>query len=79
MPKHKSEDYKLLAVQHYLEQKDTQINICDLFKCSPRSLMRWVRRYKLEKSIKRYNRIPVAYKVKKIHVKFILDEIYKTC
>lgn len=77
MPKHKSEDYKLLAVQHYLEQKDTQINICDLFKCSPRSLMRWVRRYKLEQSIKRHNRQPIAYKVKKIHVKFILDEINK--
>lgn len=77
MPKHKSEDYKLLAVQHYLEQKDTQIDTCNLFKCSPRSLMRWVKRYKLEKSIKRHNRQPIAYKVKKIHVKFILDEINK--
>lgn len=77
MPKHKSEDYKLLAVQHYLEQKDTQIDTCNLFKCSPRSLMRWVRRYKIEQSIKRHDRKPIAYKVKKIHVKFILDEINK--
>ena len=77
MPKHKSEDYKLLAVQHYLEQRDTQIDTCNLFKCSPRSLMRWVRRYKLEKYIKRYNRQPIAYKVKRIHVNFILDEINK--
>jgi transposase-like protein len=77
MPKHKSEDYKLLAVQHYLEKKDNQIDTCNLFKCSPRSLMRWVRRYKLEQSIKRHNRIPIAYKVKKIHIKFILDEISK--
>jgi transposase-like protein len=77
MPKHKSEDYKLLAVHHYLEQKDTKIDTCNLFKCSPRSLIRWVRRYKLEQSIKRHNRKPIAYKVKQIHVKFILDEINK--
>jgi transposase-like protein len=77
MHKHKSKNYKLLAVQHYLEQKDTQIDTCNLFKCSPRSLMRWVKRYKLEKSIKRHNRQPIAYKVKKIHVSFILDEINK--
>jgi transposase-like protein len=75
MPKHKSEDYKLLAVQHYLEHKDNQIDTCNLFKCSPRSLMRWVKRYKSEYSIKRHNRTPVAYKVKKVHIKYILSEI----
>lgn len=75
MPKHKSEDYKLLAVQHYLEENNTQINTCNIFKCSPRSLMRWVRRYKSEHSIKRHNRYPVAYKIKKIHIKYVLDEI----
>jgi len=77
MPKHKSEDYKLLAVQHYLEKKDNQIETCNLFKCSPRSLMRWVKRYKLEQSIKRHNRNAISYKVKKIHIRFILDEINK--
>jgi transposase-like protein len=45
MSKHKSEDYKLLAVQYYLEKKDNQIDACNLFKCSPKSLMRWVKRY----------------------------------
>lgn len=39
--------------------------------------MRWVRRYKLEQSIKRHNRNAISYKVKKIHIKFILDEINK--
>jgi transposase-like protein len=75
MPKHKSKDYKLSAVKYYLEDKDTQINTCNIFKCSPRSLMRWVRKYKLEHSIKRHNRYPVAYKVKKTHIKYILGEI----
>ena len=77
MPKHKSEDYKLLAVQHYLEKKDNQIETCNLFKCSPRSLMRWVKRYELEQLIKRHNRIPISYKVKKMHIKFLLYEINK--
>ena len=32
--KHKNEDY--------LVGDKSQINVCKIFKCSPRSLMRWV-------------------------------------
>ena len=39
--KHKSEDYKLSAVEYYLVEYNTQ-EVCKIFKCSPRSLMRWV-------------------------------------
>ena len=46
---HKSEDYKLSAVQHYLESDKTQEETCSIFKCSSRSLMRWVDRYHLKK------------------------------
>lgn len=46
MPTHKSNDYKLTAVQYYLVEDKTQYEVCKLFKCSPRSLMRWVERYK---------------------------------
>ena len=77
MPKHKGEDYKLSAVNYYLDNNNNQLTTCKIFNCSPRSLMRWVRRYKLEQSIKRHNRQPVAYKVKKIHIRFMLDEINK--
>jgi transposase len=42
-----------------------------------RSLLRWVDRFKEEEEIKRHNRKPVAYKVKKEHVKFILEELNK--
>lgn len=77
MSKHKSEDYKLSAVKYYLESYDTQENVCKIFKCSVRSLLRWVERYKDEDEIKRHNRKPIAYKVSKEHVKFILDEIKK--
>jgi hypothetical protein len=40
MSKHKSEDYKLSAVKYYLENNKNQLNTCNIFKCSPRSLMR---------------------------------------
>ena len=77
MGKHKSEDYKLSAVKYYLDTNKTQEEICNIFKCSVRSLMRWVERYENEDSIKRHNREHISYKVKKEHVKFASDEIKK--
>ena len=77
MPKHKSEDLKITAVKHYLSTNKTQEEVCEIFKCSPRSLMRWVDKYKKKGSIKRNSRKPIAYKVKKEHVKFILIKINK--
>jgi transposase len=75
MTKHKSEDYKLSAVKYFLENKDTQENTCKIFKCSVRSLLRWTKRYEQENEIKRHNRKPISYKVKKKHIKFILEEL----
>ena len=46
MPSHKSNDYKLTAVQYYLVEDKTQEEVCKILKCTPRSLMRWVERYK---------------------------------
>ena len=77
MPTHKSNDYKLTAVQYYLVQDKTQEEVCKIFKCSPRSLMRWVERYKKEGNVDIHYRKPVAYKVKKEYVKFLVDEINK--
>ena len=46
MTKHKSEDYKLTAVKYFLENNDTNYTkTCDIFKCSERSLKRWIERY----------------------------------
>ena len=46
MSKHKSEDYKLSAVNYYLTENFNQLQTCKIFKCSRRSLMRWVNKYK---------------------------------
>ena len=77
MHTHKSNDYKLTAVQYYLVEDKTQEEVCKIFKCSPRSLMRWVERYKNDGNVDIHYRKPVAYKVKKEYVKFLVDEINK--
>jgi len=60
MPRHKSIDYKLTAVQYYLVKNKTQEDVCKIFKCTPRSLMRWIGRK--NKAIRR--------KIKQLEVKF---------
>ncbi len=73
--KHKSEDYKITAVKYYIKSNKTQEEVCKIFECSPRSLMRWVERYNKEGSIKRHSKKSISYKVKKDHVKYILEQI----
>lgn len=77
MPKHKSSDYKQTAVDYYLIGDKTQEGTCKIFKCSPRSLMRWVNVFKAEGELSRQSRDPVAYKVKEEHVSFILKRLEK--
>ena len=77
MPDHKSGDYKLAAVNYYLVGDQTQVGTCEIFKCSPRSLMRWVEQYQKNGELVRQSRVPVAYKVKQEHVSFILNELEK--
>ena len=75
--KHKSEDYKLSVVKYYLKANKTQEEVCDIFGCSPRSLMRWIDRYKKEGSIKRHSKKSISYKITKEQVKYILEELRK--
>jgi transposase-like protein len=77
MTHHKSEDYKERAVQYYLVEDKSQEEVCKIFECSRRSLMRWVNLYKKHSNVERQNRTPTAYKVKKEHIRFIKDEINK--
>jgi hypothetical protein len=77
MTTHKSEDYKVSAVNYYLNEDTTQELVCKIFKCSVRSLMRCVDRFQEEEEIKRHNRKPIAYKIQKDQVKFILAELKK--
>ena len=51
MSKHKSTDYKLTAVKYYLKGKSSLDDVCHIFNCSPKSLYRWVKRYKMIKTL----------------------------
>jgi transposase len=75
MPHQKSIDYKETAVNYYLVEDKTQEEVCKVFNCSRRSLMRWVKQHENEGKIKGYERKPKAYKVHKEHVDFLLHEI----
>jgi transposase-like protein len=66
MPSHKSNDYKLTAVQYYLIEDKTQEEVCKIFKCTPRSLMRWVERYKNEGAYERPDKYVPKNKTRKI-------------
>jgi transposase len=72
-----SNKYKETAVQYYLVEDKSQEEICKIFKCTRRSLMRWVQKYKKDGKITGYERTPKAYKVHKEHVDFLLQEIKK--
>jgi transposase len=76
MGKHKSSDYKFSAVEYYLNNEDLSLQYtCDIYNCSKYSLVRWVRRYLEYGTVENKDRKEGAYKVKKEHVKFIIDLI----
>ena len=77
MTTRKSTDYKLTAVNYYLVEDKTQDEVCKIFKCSRRSLMRWVDRYENDGNVNIHYRKPIAYKVKKEYVDFLLQELNK--
>ena len=73
MPSHKSEDYKITAVKFHLENESSFVNTCKIFKCSERSLKRWIEKYKTQHNITRNNRAAVSYKITQEHVKDALQ------
>ena len=75
MSKHKNEDYKITAVKYYLENNTNYTKTCDIFKCSERSLKRWIERYEELDEIKRLNRKPVSYKITKEQVKYAIQKL----
>ena len=76
MPEHKGDEVKTLAVEYMLANPElTQEEICDIFQCSRRSLMRWVEKYNQTGDVSRRNREAISYKVKEEHVKFITKTI----
>ena len=77
MSKHKSEDYKISAVNYYLNNDVSMDYVCNIFNCKKQSLSRWVQRYNNDKSIKRNNRKPISYKITKQQVEYAIKLLKK--
>jgi transposase len=76
MSTHKSTDYKLSAVEYYLNTYNISLeNTCEIFKCSRQSLYRWVQRYLITCNVSNKQRKEGSYKVKRNHVQFIKNLI----
>jgi transposase len=75
MSKHKSEDYKITAVKYYLENNTNYTKTCNIFKCSERSLKRLIERYEELEEIKRLNKKPISYKIRKEQVKYAIKKL----
>lgn len=76
MSTHKSTDYKLSAVEYYLNTDNISLeNTCEIFKCSRQSLYRWVQRYLITGNVSNKQRKEGSYKVKRNHVQFIKNLI----
>lgn len=73
---HKSCDYKLTAVKHYLREKNQEMT-SQIFECSARSLMSWVKQYQETGTVKRHNSFSISYKVERKHVDYLLRELHK--
>ncbi len=71
--KHKSDDYKISAVNYYLKNTDNIRKTCKIFDCKKSTLQRWIQRYKTSKNITRINRKPISYKITKTQVNAALD------
>lgn len=75
MVKHKSRDYKISAVEYYLNNKnnDGYNKTCKIFGCKKSTLRDWVKRYKKTKNLTRKNREPVSYKITRQQVNKALE------
>jgi transposase len=51
--KHKSDDYKTIAVKYYLNNNDSMDEVCKIFKCKKSTLKDWVNKYKITKNLTR--------------------------
>ena len=74
---HHSEDYKEVAVKHYLEGKNDMRNTCKLFKCKYQSLSRWVKQYNQNGNVNRKTRKNHNIKITPKIEKFVREYVRK--
>ena len=60
-------------VKYHLENNSSFVNTCKIFKCSKRSLKRWIDKYNNQHNITRNNRPALSYKNTQEQVKDALQ------
>ena len=71
--KHKSIDYKLIAVKYYLKNDISMDKLCDIFECKKSTFRDWVNKYKNTNNLSRNNRNSISYKITNEQVKYAIQ------
>ena len=74
MVKYKSRDYKISAVEYYLNNNDGYNKTCKIFGCKKSTLRDWVKRYKTTKNLTR--KIENPFLIKLLNNKLIKPSNY---
>ncbi len=69
---HKSEDFKISAVNYYVNNDVSIDDVCEIFGCKRSSLQRWIIRYQETGQVKRINKEPISYKITEEQVKYAI-------
>jgi len=75
--KHHTEDYKLTAVNYYINNNENIRNTCKIFNCKYQSLARWINNYKKNGNLKRKTRKSHNLKITPEIEKFVKEYIKK--
>jgi len=75
--KHKSIDYKLSAINHYLNSNDGYQKTCKIFGCTKPTLIRWISKFKQTKNVEKISKVNISYKVANKHVEYGLKILKK--
>ena len=68
---------KIRAVKIYLNSNLSQEKVAEMFEINIRTLQRWITNYQQDESLERKKQEYTSYKVRKIHVQYILSELKK--
>ena len=77
MNTHKSNETRKLAIDYYLNHEVSQLEVSKIFQIGEKTLKRWLKQYREDKSLERKSRQSVSYKVKEKHIKYILKLVKK--
>jgi transposase-like protein len=71
--KHKSNDFKQAAINHYLNVSNNLLETSRIMGCNNKTLGRWVDRFEEAGNLERQNRVAVSYKITENQVNYAVN------